>query len=123
MLPLELLPPDYQRLARIDGYCIDIDRAIAHFGNSFEVFQTNTFYQYVISFCLLQIGELSGGLSEEFRLSIGKKIPWRMIKGMRNVVAHGYDRIRLDVVWDTVLHNIPALKAFCEEELSKARQE
>lgn len=123
MQSLEILPPDYQRLARIDEYCADISRAIASFGNSFEAFQTNTFYQYVISFCLLQIGELSGGLSEEFRLSIGKKVPWRMIKGMRNVVAHGYDSIRLDVVWDTILHNIPALKEFCEEELAKARQE
>lgn len=123
MQPLEILPPDYQRLARIDGYCIDISSAIAYFGNSFEAFQTNTFYQHVISFCLLQIGELSGGLSEEFRLFVGKKIPWRMIKGMRNVVAHGYDSIRLDVVWNTVLHNILALKEFCEEELATARQE
>lgn len=123
MLPLELLSPDLQRLYRMVEYCTDIGRAIVYFGNSFEDFQANTFYQYAVSFCLFQIGELSGGLSEGFRLSIGKNIPWRTIKAMRNIVAHGYDSIRLDIVWDTALHDIPALKAFCEEELAKARQE
>ena len=123
MMPLELLSPDLQRLARIGEYCTDIDRAIAHYGNSFERFQANTFYQYVVSFCLLQIGELAGGLSEDFRRSIGKSVPWRAIKAMRNIVAHGYDNIRLDIVWDTIVHNIPTLKAFCEEELAKTQEE
>lgn len=123
MLPLDLLPPDLQRLARIKEYCADIDHAMDCYGSTFEVFKANTFYQYVVSFCLLQIGELVGGLSEGFRLSTGKKVPWREIKAMRNIVAHGYDSIRLDIVWETILRNIPALKAFCEEELSKAREE
>ena len=39
------------------------------------------------------------------------------MKGMRNIVAHHYGTIRLDMVWDTVKNDIPPLKAFCEEHL------
>lgn len=122
MPPLEQLSPDLQRLARISEYCNDLRRAMDQFGSSFADFEANTFYQYVVSFCLLQIGELAGGLSEPYRLSTGRQVPWRAIKAMRNIVAHGYDSIRLDIVWDTLLHNIPDLKTFCETELAKVQQ-
>lgn len=123
MLPLELLSPDLQRLAKINEYCDDIDRAMDCYGRTFGSFQADTFYQYVISFCILQIGGLSGGLSDEFRLSTSKNISWREMKAMRNIIVHGYGSIHLDVVWETIQCNIPALKAFCEEELAKAREE
>ena len=41
---------------------------------------------------------------------------------MRNIVAHGYGGIRLDIVWQTVLNDIPILKQFCEEELAKCQE-
>lgn len=123
MLPLEALTPDYQRLAKIKDYCEDIGCAIERFGHSYEVFQADRDYQHSVSFSLLQIGELSGGLKEEFRRSTGQKIPWHMVRAMRNVVAHDYEAIRLDSVWQTATTDIPALKEFCEEELARARQE
>lgn len=123
MLPLEALPPDLQRLAKIRDYCEDVSDTLKRFGPSFEVFRIDVDFQHSVSFSILQIGELAGGLTEEFRRSTGEKIPWQLIRGMRNTVVHDYGAIRLNVVWETATTDIPALKAFCEEELAKAREE
>jgi uncharacterized protein with HEPN domain len=37
-----------------------------------------------------------------------------MIRGMRNVLAHSYGEIDEEVIWETANHDIPRLKAFCE---------
>src|SRR3972149_6412587 len=29
-------------------------------------------------------------------------VPWAQMRGMRNVLAHDYDRVNLDVVWNTI---------------------
>lgn len=37
-------------------------------------------------------------------------LPLRDIKDMRNLVAHGYDAVDLDIVWDTATADVPALR-------------
>jgi uncharacterized protein with HEPN domain len=37
-------------------------------------------------------------------------IPWTSMKGMRNRIAHGYFDIDLEIVWETVQRNLPALR-------------
>lgn len=117
-----MLSLDLQRILKIKEYCDDISNALTRYGISFEAFQEDTLYQYSVFFCILQIGELSGGLSAEFRQATNDRIPWSAIKSMRNIVAHGYGGIRLDIVWQTVLNDIPILKQFCEEELAKCQE-
>ena len=68
--------------------------------------------------CLLQIGELSNKLSEEFKTA-HKQIPWRAIRGMRNVVAHEYGKIDVETVWETAENGTLELMEFCQQELSK----
>lgn len=36
-------------------------------------------------------------------------IPWAKMRGMRNVLAHRYDDVRLDIVWDTIQRELPDL--------------
>jgi uncharacterized protein with HEPN domain len=36
-------------------------------------------------------------------------IPWRQVIGMRNRLVHGYDKVDLDVLWDTVEEELPPL--------------
>lgn len=55
--------PDLQRLAHIRDYCLEIEKTINRYGRSFDAFDQDADYQRSVSFSILQIGELSGGLS------------------------------------------------------------
>ena len=39
------------------------------------------------------------------------EIPWGEMIGMRNKLAHDYDDIDWELVWDTVINDLPKLKA------------
>ena len=54
------------------------------------------------------IGEAAAKISVEVR---GKKsqIPWNDIVGMRNHLVHGYFDVDLDLLWNTIEHNLPVL--------------
>ena len=45
-------------------------------------------------------------------------IPWRKACGMRNRLVHGYDRVDLKVLWDTITDDLPPLIAELERILS-----
>jgi uncharacterized protein with HEPN domain len=36
-------------------------------------------------------------------------IPWASMIGMQNVIVHGYDVVRLDIVWRTIGDHLPPL--------------
>lgn len=115
-----MLQPDLQRLSHIRDYCIEIEKTITRYGKSFEIFDSDADYQRSISFCILQIGELSGGLSQEYRQTTASRVQWGPIKGMRNLVAHNYGSMSRDIIWETATVDIPVLKAFCQEQLDAA---
>jgi len=81
---------DRQRLTHIHEYCVSIEKAIQRFGSDFQSFDSDEDFQHSLSFCLLQIGELGGGLSEEYRHETANRVQWGPMKAMRNMVAHGY---------------------------------
>jgi uncharacterized protein with HEPN domain len=54
------------------------------------------------------IGEAAVAISAE-TIARYPEIPWRQMRGMRNRLVHGYYEVDLDVVWDTVAHNLGAL--------------
>lgn len=112
-----MLPPDLQRLEHIRDYCDEIQKTISRYGKSFEVFDADADYQRSVSFCILQIGELSGRLSPEYRQATASRIQWGPIKGMRNLVAHSYGSMSRDIIWETVVSDIPVLRDFCNEQL------
>ena len=58
-----MMSPDLQRVKHIRDYCVEVEKTIARYGASFEIFDQDADYQRSVSFCILQIGELSGGLS------------------------------------------------------------
>ena len=69
------------------------------------------------SFSLAQIGELSGRLSAELQQQY-PDIPWKQIKGMRNLIVHDYTGIDLTMIQNTVERDIPVLRAQIEQILS-----
>ena len=111
--------PDWQRVEHIREYCEEIGKTIDRYGDSFEVFARDTDYQKSVSFSILQIGELSGKLSEAFRNETAAAVPWAAIKGMRNFFAHNYGSMSREIIWKTANEDIPSLLRFCNRMLSE----
>lgn len=70
----------------------------------------------IVSFNLSQIGELAKKLDASIE-QVYDKIPWRLIKGMRDHINHGYDSVDLTIVYQTAKKDIPPLKEVCDEIL------
>lgn len=66
-----MLSPDLQRIERIWDYCLEVQKTVARYGQAFD---TDADYQRSIAFCILQIGELGGGLSPEYRQKTASRI-------------------------------------------------
>lgn len=59
------------------------------------------------------IGEAANRVSGELKAA-HPEVPWRDVILMRNVVAHGYDRVRLEVVWRVIQDDLPSLRTRLE---------
>ena len=112
--------PDLLRIKHIRDYCLEIEKTIQRYGKSFEIFDNDADYQRSVSFSILQIGELSGSLSQEFRQGTAHQVQWGPMKGMRNLVAHNYGSMSRDIIWETATMDIPALKDFCNVQLAES---
>jgi uncharacterized protein with HEPN domain len=55
------------------------------------------------------VGEAVRNLSGELKAR-ETKIPWRDIAGTRDKLIHGYFSVKLDVVWNVVVQELPSLK-------------
>ena len=99
-------------LEHIVGYCDQIEETIRRFGSDYGVFSTDAIYRNAAALCVLQIGELAGKLTDEFRAE-HPGAPWRQIRGMRNIVAHSYGTVDPEITWEILTEDIPKLKAYC----------
>jgi uncharacterized protein with HEPN domain len=55
------------------------------------------------------IGEAANRISAELK-GAHPEIPWRSAIAVRNLVAHGYDQIKLDIVWRVIEDELPSLR-------------
>lgn len=55
------------------------------------------------------IGEAAKRVSEDCR-NRHAEIPWKVMAGMRDRVIHGYDTVDVDVVWRTIVNDLPDLE-------------
>ena len=107
-------------LKHILTYCEAIEGDIKTFGNSKTLFISNATYQRSVSFSLLQIGELSGKLTDCYIKLTENEMNWRAMKGLRNLIVHDYGNINLEIIWDTITKDIPLLQGFCEMKIEEA---
>ncbi|WP_417158755.1 DUF86 domain-containing protein [Spirulina subsalsa] len=61
-----------------------------------------------ILYQVIVIGEATKRLSTDFRNTYNH-IPWKDIAGMRDILAHQYDRVNLETLWDVIQYDIPEL--------------
>ena len=76
-------------------------------------FMLDTYAQHALAMALLNIGELAKKLDPSYK-SKHNDIPWEQIVGFRNVAAHGYDGLDMEIVWRTIKKDLPSLKTKLE---------
>jgi uncharacterized protein with HEPN domain len=64
--------------------------------------------QSAILYQIIVMGEATKRLSSNFRNTY-TQIPWQDIAGMRDILAHQYDRVNLNTLWDVVQFDVPEL--------------
>ena len=60
---------------------------------------------------LIIVGEAAKRIIDDWPdfAALHAELGWHRMTGMRNRVAHGYDEINFEVVWDTLVGELPGL--------------
>ena len=83
-----------------------------------EQFNQDEDIREIICFNLFQIGELAKNFTPDF-IKQYNSVPWKQIKGMRDIIGHGYGSININQVWETALKDIKPLKDYCQKILNE----
>lgn len=59
-------------------------------------------------FRMIQISENAKKLTEEYK-AMQRGIPWNALSGLRNRIVHDYGNVDLNIVYETLKHDIPEL--------------
>jgi uncharacterized protein with HEPN domain len=101
-------------IQKINEYCRDIQKIVVY--TKFDDFFEDITVNRAAAMTLQQIGELSKKLSDDVK-SRFNKINWADIRGLRNRIAHDYEGINWQIVWETIEEDIPKLLSYTEEIL------
>ena len=102
---------------KILAYCDEIKDTHTFFNNDKKLFfdkEHGFVYRNSITMPILQIGELSKNLSDDFRTAY-KDIPWRDVMGIRDIFAHHYGSLDYDMAWSTSKEDIENLRLVLEK--------
>ena len=106
-------------LLKIKQLCFDIQSFID--GVEKEDFLDDKRTQNAVAMSLIAIGEIVTVLNHKDPdfIALHTQIPWRYMKGMRNIIAHGYFELDFVIVWETAVQSIPELEIQINELLNK----
>jgi len=105
---------DEKRLRDILGAINAID---SYFVSSYDEFIADTKTQDAILYNLIIIGEAANQISDEFQEK-HHTIPWSSMIGTRNIIVHGYDQVKLQIVWEILQRDLDSLKEKISRVLS-----
>lgn len=78
--------------------------------SSYEEFIADDKTQDAILYNLIIIGEAANQISDDFQEK-HPLIPWSAMIGTRNIIIHGYDQVKLQIVWEILQRDLDHLKA------------
>ncbi len=87
-----------------------IEAIEAYSVSSYDEFLADGKTQDAILYNLIIIGEAANQISEEFQ-ERHNTIPWSAMIGTRNVIVHGYDQVKLQIVWKILQRDLETLKS------------
>lgn len=97
--------------------CSEIGVATEFLGNiSLEEFLADERNKRAVAMTAINIGELVKSLTPEFRTR-NSHIAWKRAAELRNVAAHKYESLKMDLVYIMVKKNFPELKLQIEKIL------
>lgn len=68
------------------------------------------------------VGEAAAQISGETKTRY-PQIPWRKISGMRNQLIHGYSILNLDILWQTIIDDLPPLVEQLQKIIDDAEEQ
>lgn len=84
-----------------------------------DYFFSSPWDQAAANYCFVVIGEAALKIPRDFKEQ-HPEVPWRRMEDMRHVMAHHYDDINPQIVWDTIRVNLPSLVEQLREILATA---
>ncbi len=90
------------------------------YGVSFDEFSRDTMRVDAVVRNLEVIGEAAKRLPDEVRGRYPEG-EWRKISGFRDIVAHEYFAVDLEIIWDVVTAKLPPLRVLVARMLEEAR--
>lgn len=87
-------------IAKVDEFTAGVDK---------DEFEHNYILQEAVIRQIEVIGEIAGRLSPDFHKAY-PEFPANEMKAMRNIIAHQYDEVDLDLIWNAIKKDIPELK-------------
>jgi uncharacterized protein with HEPN domain len=74
---------------------------------TFETFASDPRTVEAVQFNLIVIGEAARHVPDDVAARY-TEVPWREMRGLRNVIAHAYFSVSLPTVWATITADLPA---------------
>ena len=90
-------------------------------GKTYTNFKHDEQLNFAIVFAIGQIGEEANKLTTEFCMKHAH-IPWKEIIAMRHKIVHDYQGMNMDIIWETVQHDIPELLEQCHQLLKEGNR-
>jgi uncharacterized protein with HEPN domain len=85
-------------------------------GMDFEIFKEDDKSIRAVEMNFIIIGEAASQIPEEIEEKY-PKIPWSLMRAMRNRIVHVYFKVDEKLMWDTVQNDLPPLIAELEKLL------
>lgn len=77
-------------------------------GLSFERFCADVRTSDAVQYNFMVIGEAANHLPSELT-NMHPELPWKEMRGLRNVLAHTYFAVSLSILWETATSDLPPL--------------
>ena len=107
--PADCLADILENIGRIGGYVAGLDR---------DTFAHDGLKRDAVERCLERICEAAHRLGPR-AAELMPDQPWGDIRGMGNRLRHAYDRISVEVVWNTVRDRLPRLEDDARRALAR----
>ena len=91
-------------------------------GKTFEEFWDSEVLRDAVALRVSMIGEAARHITPETGEAL-PEIPFDRIRGMRNRIAHDYDRVNFKIVWEVVTREVPTLVVNLDKHLERERRQ